>query len=275
MVDEVSYRSLFDLTGRVALVTGANGILGRRYVQALAEFGAQVVVADMDASISEQHARDTQARFGAQCIGIGVDVSDPVQVEQMTGEIEARFGRIDVLLNNAASKGTDLAAFFAPTGEYALETWREIMAVNLDGLFLVAQAVGKEMVKQGRGSIINVSSIYGNVGPDQRIYEGAQYLDCAINTPAVYAASKAGVVGLTRYLAALWGSAGVRVNTLTPGGVESGQNEVFQERYGSRTPLGRMARGEEMAGAVVYLASDASSYVTGHNLMVDGGWSIW
>ena len=271
----MTYSQLFDLTGRVVLVTGANGILGRRYTEAFAEYGAHVVVADMDAQASAEHAGQLQKRFGRPSLGVGLDVTDQASVIDVVDRIEQKFGAIDVLMNNAATKGDDLAAFFAPTGDYPMKTWRDVMAVNLDGLFMVAQAVGKHMVERGRGSIINVSSIYGNVGPDQRIYEGAEYMGQAINTPAVYSASKSGVIGLTRYLAALWGAAGVRVNTLTPGGVESGQNETFLERYGARTPLGRMARGEEMAGAVIFLASDASSYVTGHNLVVDGGWTIW
>lgn len=272
---EPTYRNLFDLTGRNVLITGANGILGRHYVSALAQHGACVAIADLDDMAVADHATKTRKRYQRPCIGVAVDVSDSLQVARMVERVEQELGPIDVLVNNAASKGSDLDAFFAPTESFKLDTWREIMAVNLDGLFLVAQAVGARMCARGRGSIINVSSIYGSVGPDQRIYEGSEYLGRRINTPAVYAASKAGVIGLTRFLATSWGHSGVRVNALTPGGVESGQNDTFRNLYSMRTPLGRMARAEEMVGAVIYLASDASSYVTGHNLFVDGGWSAW
>ena len=145
------------------------------------------------------------------------------------------------------------------------------MTVNIDGMFLVAQALGGRMAARGRGSIVQTASIYGIVAPDQRIYEGSEYLGRPINTPAVYSASKAAVVGLTRHLAAYWAGRGVRANCLVPGGVESGQNEAFKARYGARVPLGRMARAEEMVGAALYLASDASSYVTGQVVGVDGG----
>ncbi len=276
MNSKAGYRSLFDINGKVVVVTGGNGILGRKYVEALADFGARIVIVDLDEAQSFEHAEKISKQYNVEAHGIGVDIADPVGVEAMAEEIDKRFGCADILLNNAASKGDDLEAFFAPTEEYDLETWRQIMSVNLDGAFLVAQAIGKRMAQgSSGGSIINVSSIYGNVGPDQRIYDGSEYMGMQINTPAVYSASKAGIIGLTRYLATLWGSRNVRVNCLTPGGVKSGQNEVFLRRYSDRTPLGRMADDSEMIGAVIFLASSASSYVTGHNLVVDGGWSIW
>jgi NAD(P)-dependent dehydrogenase (short-subunit alcohol dehydrogenase family) len=149
------------------------------------------------------------------------------------------------------------------------------MAVNLDGMFNVAQVFGAQMAERSYGSIVQTASIYGLMGPDQRIYEGSEYLGRAINTPAVYTASKAGVIGLTKHLATYWAARGVRVNTLTPGGVESGQNDTFKQRYGARVPLGRMARADEMVGAMLFLVSDAASYVTGQNIAVDGGLSAW
>ena len=164
---------------------------------------------------------------------------------------------------------------FAPVEDYSLDTWRQIMSVNLDGMFLVAQAVGTGMARRGRGSIVQTSSIYGLMGPDQRIYEGSEYLGRPINTPPVYSASKGGVVGLTRYLATYWAAQGVRVNAITPGGISSGQNDEFRQRYSARIPLGRMAEADEVAAGVLYLASDAASYVTGQDLHVDGGLSAW
>ena len=269
------FHDLFELAGRVAIVTGGTGILGTRYCHGLAEFGAHVVVADLDAGPTSALARELTQSYGQRCLGVVADVADPSSVAALVAAVEAAFGRIDVLMNNAVTKGPDLAAMFAPTFDYDPATWRALMAVNLDGMFLVARAVGRHMVAAGRGSIVNVSSIYGNVGPDQRIYEGSEYLGRPINTPAVYSTAKAAVLGLTRHLAAEWGGHGVRVNTLTPGGVSSGQNDVFAARYGARNPLGRMARADEMVGALLFLASDASSYVTGHNLIVDGGWTAW
>ena len=268
--------TLFSLAGKTALVTGGAGILGRRFCAGLAQHGANVAVVDVLKDGAEDVARDLRKDYGVGAVGIQCDVADPVSVAAMVSAAVAALGRIDVLHNNAASKSDDLDAFFAPFEDYSLAEWRKVMAVNLDGMFLVAQAVGRQMIAQGRGgSIIQTASIYGIMAPDNRIYEGSRYLERQINTPAVYAASKAGVVGLTKYLAAYWAKDGIRVNTLTPGGAESGQNDEFKRRYSARIPLGRMARPDEMVGALIYLASDASSYVTGHNLIVDGGLNAW
>lgn len=194
----------------------------------------------------------------------------------MADKVVRQLGGIDLLLNNAAGKSSDLEAFFAPFEDYTLAQWREIMAVNLDGMFLVSQAVGKQMIaQQTGGTMVFTSSIYGMLAPDDRIYEGSQYLGHTINTPAVYAASKSAVTGLANYLAARWAKHRIRVNTLTPGGVESGQNSQFIHNDSQRVPLQRMAHPSEMAGAAVFLASDAASYVTGHNLVVDGGLHVW
>jgi NAD(P)-dependent dehydrogenase (short-subunit alcohol dehydrogenase family) len=273
---EISYRGLFDLTGKVAVVTGGAGILGRHFTAGLAESGARVAVVDIQEAPARELATSLTARFGNQCIGVGCDVTSADSVRAMVAQVVEQLGRIDILHNNAAGKSDDLQAFFAPFENYALDQWRNIMSVNVDGMFLVAQTVGKQMIAQGDGgSIIQTSSIYGLMGPDNRIYEGSFYLGRAINTPGVYAASKAAVIGMTHYLATTWAAHGIRVNTLTPGGTESGQNDEFKRRYSSRIPLGRMAQAHEMVGALLYLASPASSYVTGHNLIVDGGLHAW
>lgn len=270
------YKSLFELSGKTAIVTGAVGILGQRFSRGLAEFGAQVAVVDLDKERCVAFAQELEQDYGTPAAGISCDVSDPASVANMVEEVIARFGNINVLHNNAASKSADLDEFFASTESYSLHEWRRIMSVNIDGMFLVAQAVGGKMQKQGTGgSIIQTSSIYGLVSSDKRIYEGSHYLGRQISNPAVYSTSKAAVVGLTRYLAANWGDMGIRVNALVPAGVESGQNDTFKSRYSARVPLARMAQADEMVGALVYLASDASSYVTGHCLVVDGGLSAW
>ena len=269
------FKKLFDLSGRTAVVTGGCGILGRRLADGLAEFGANVAILDLDGQAVETAASELAARHAVRARGYACDITQPEAVRRAADAIEADLGPVSILLNNAASKTRDVDAFFAPVATFTLETWREIMAVNLDGMFNVAQVFGTRMAERGYGSIVQTASIYGLMAPDQRIYEGSEYLGRAINTPAVYTASKAGVIGLTKHLATYWGAQGVRVNTLTPGGVESGQNDTFKQRYGARVPLGRMAQADEMVGAVLFLVSDAASYVTGQNIAVDGGLSAW
>lgn len=275
MADDFSYRSLFDLSGKTALITGSSGILGRHFSAGLAESGAAVALFDIDAETVRIQANEISSRYGVMVNGYVCDVSDPASVLDAVASVVADFGRIDVLHNNAAGKSDDLNAFLAPFEEYSYDQWRKIMAVNIDGMFLMAQAVGKQMVQQGGGSIIQTTSIYGLLGPDQRIYEGSEYLGRQINSPGVYAASKAAIIGLTHYLATYWAEMGIRVNAIAPGGVESGQNEEFIRRYSARIPLGRMAKAHELVGALLYLASDASSYVTGQTLAVDGGLTAW
>lgn len=270
-------RDQFDLSGRTAIVTGGGGILGRGFCEVLAAYGANVAVFDVnDAAAAQTVGAIRTSSPSTKAIAVACDVSSAASVTSAVAGVVNEFGSIDILHNNAATKTGDLAEFFASFEDYKLETWREIMGVNIDGMFLMAQAVGRQMIAQGRGgSIIQTASIYGLVGPDQRIYEGSQYLGRAINTPAVYSTSKAAVIGLTRHLASYWGAHGIRVNTLTPGGVESGQNDVFGQKYSARVPLARMARADEMQSALLFLASDASSYMTGQNLVIDGGLTCW
>lgn len=277
--DRIDANRVFDLSEKAAIVTGGAGIQGVRICRGLAAFGANVAIVDIAAESAERLAGEVSTEYGVRAIGIGCDVSDPVAVDKMVKTVRRELGGVDILHNNAATKTRSVEAFFAPFEDYALETWREIMAVNIDGMFLVAQAVGRAMVDQGRGgSIIQTASTYGVVAPDQRLYRGSSYGGRTMNTPAVYSVSKAAVLGLTRYLATYWADQKIRVNALTPGGVSDERSEVneeFVQSYTSRVPLGRMAIADDMVGAVVYLASDASSYVTGHNLVVDGGWTVW
>jgi NAD(P)-dependent dehydrogenase (short-subunit alcohol dehydrogenase family) len=258
----------FDLGGRVVLLTGGAGILGSEMTRALVENGARVAVVDRNADAAEVVA----GRFGNAAKAYICDVADPDSVDRLKTLVEDDFGQVDVLINNVATK---TANFFEPFETFPLDEWDEVIRTNLRSAIVSCQRFGTAMAQRGHGAIINTLSIYGILGPDQRIYEGSQYNGVAINTPEVYCTSKAGLLGLTNYLAAYWGHRGVRVNAITPGGTQSGQNDTFVERYSARVPLGRMALPTEMAGAVCFLASDAASYVNGHNLIVDGGLTVW
>ncbi|MFJ7699413.1 SDR family oxidoreductase [Lysinibacillus fusiformis] len=272
----MSYFDKFSLQGKTAIVTGGAGILGSHFCKGLASAGANVAVIDINIERANEVASDINNKYHVKSTGIYCDLTSEQSVIEMVAAVKAEFGQIHILHNNAAGKSSNLEAFFAPFEEYDLEQWKEIMSTNLDSMFLVAKHVGKAMKEQGiGGSIIQTASIYGVMGPDNRIYEGSYYMNREINTPAIYSASKGGVVALTKYLATYWAKDGIRVNTITPGGVESGQNETFKKNYSNRIPLGRMAQAEEMVGALIYLASDASSYVTGQNILVDGGLSAW
>jgi NAD(P)-dependent dehydrogenase (short-subunit alcohol dehydrogenase family) len=263
----------FELADRVCVVTGGAGILGEPMCAALARYGGKVAVMDNQGErIAAVVKRIAEANSLARIIGVTADIRSREEVEKAVSSIENTLGPIDVLVNNAAAKSPN---FFAPFESFPLDDWNHVMSINLTGAMICCQVVGAAMAQRGRGSIVNTLSIYGIVGPDQRIYEGSSYEGRAINTPAIYSASKAGLWGLTKYLATYWGGRGVRVNAITPGGVFSGQNDIFVDRYSARVPLGRMAQKNELCGALVFLASDASSYVTGQNLVVDGGLTAW
>jgi NAD(P)-dependent dehydrogenase (short-subunit alcohol dehydrogenase family) len=273
---EIRFKELFNLSGKTAIVTGGVGILGKQFCSILAEFGANVAVVDIQQKAAAEFSEELEKLYGTKAKGIYCDITNQHSVEKMVKDVVDNFGRIDILHNNAAGKSNNLSHFFAPFEDYELSQWDQIMDINLGGMFMVAKEVGKFMVQQNEGgSIIQTSSIYGIMGPDNRIYEGSFYLEHQINTPAVYAASKSAVIGLTKYLATYWANKGIRVNTITPGGIESGQNEVFKQKYSNRVPLQRMGKPHEIAGALLYLASDASTYVTGQNIVIDGGLSAW
>jgi NAD(P)-dependent dehydrogenase (short-subunit alcohol dehydrogenase family) len=275
MTGNVSFQKMFRLDGKTVLVTGATGILGKHFCKGLAESGAKLILVDLDQKSLDSFANELTEEYKCESLALAVDISEPEEVDRMVKKSLEKFRRIDVLHNNAASKSSNVRNFFDPTDKFSMDVWREIMGVNVDGLFLVARAVGTHMAENKKGSIIQTGSVYGVVAPDQRIYEGSNYMGGPINTPAVYSASKAAVVGLTKYFASLWGNQGVRVNTLIPGGVESGQNDTFKTNYSRRVPLGRMARAEEMVGPLIFLASDASSYISGQSIIVDGGLTAW
>ena len=271
-----NFKDLFNLTNRTAVVTGGLGILGKKFIEGLASCGANLAIVDLDEKLCSEYSDFVKEQYKINCIAVGCDVSIPSNVDKAVNRIEKELGSIDILLNNAATKGKNIEDFFKNLSDYKLETWREVMSVNLDGMFLFAQAAGSLMAKRKFGSIIQISSIYGpDMAPDQDIYLDSHYLGMPINTPAVYSASKGGVIGLTKYLAAYWGKDNVRVNSISPGGILSGQNEQFINNYSKRVPMKRMANAEEMIGASIFLASDASSYITGQNIYIDGGLSSW
>jgi NAD(P)-dependent dehydrogenase (short-subunit alcohol dehydrogenase family) len=262
----------FEITDEVALITGGGGILGSRFAHALAHHGARVALVDREPAKAQIVAHEINAAYGARAQAYGADITDPDELRRVQQRIVADIGDVTVLINNAAAKSKN---FFAPFDQFPLTDWDEVMRVNVTGVMLCCQVFGSAMAERGCGSIINIMSIYGVVAPDQRIYAGSSYEGRAINTPAVYSASKAAVGGLTKYLATYWGASGVRVNAISPGGVFSGQNDTFRERYSARVPMGRMAEPDEMSGALIFLASKASAYMTGQNLVVDGGLSVW
>jgi len=269
----------FDLTGRVAVVTGGVGLLGAEFCRTLAEAGAAVVVVDLNASAS-QAAADSLTKSGSKALAVPTDITQPEGVNALVEQTLSRFGRLDILVNSAAldpkfdpaavSKGITPGAF----EDYPLDLWNSALNVNLTGMFLMTQACVKPMIAQGgKGSIINICSTYGLNGPDQRIYikDGNR----VAFKPVYYTVTKAGVMGFTKYLAAYYAGTEIRVNALTPGGVYNNHEEYFVKNYSAKTILGRMAHKDEMNGALLFLASDASSYMTGNNVVVDGGWTAW
>src|SRR3990167_7515880 len=272
----MNIQDLFRLEGKVAVVTGAAGILGSAFCDALCTLGAKVACLDLHTeNLAALEAQLLKKYSKENLLFSPCDIAKPDSVLKAVDHVIQNFSQIDILLNNAASKSKNVRDFFTKFSDYSIDLWREIMSVNLDGMFLMAQAVGKYMVKQQAGSIVQTASLYGLIGPDQRIYEGSDYLGGKINTPAVYTTSKAGVIGLTKHLATLWCEFGIRVNALCPGGVSSGQNNEFNQKYSARVPMGRMAEKIDIVGPVLFLASDAAKYVTGQVLYADGGVSAW
>jgi NAD(P)-dependent dehydrogenase (short-subunit alcohol dehydrogenase family) len=269
----------FDLKDRVAIVTGGAGLLGAEFCKTLAEADACVAVVDLNIEAAKKIA-DALTKDGYRVKGFGVDITKPDSVKGLVASVLSDFGRLDVLVNSAAldpkfdpdaaSKGIAPGNF----EDYPLDQWNVALNVNLTGMFLITQACVKPMIEHGKkGSIINICSTYGLNGPDQRIYikDGKR----VAFKPVYYTVTKAGVLGFTKYLAAYYADTEIRVNALTPGGVFNNHEEYFVKNYSAKTILGRMARKDEMNGALLFLASDASSYMTGNNVVVDGGWTTW
>lgn len=269
----------FKLSSKVIIITGGAGLLGKQYAKAIAEAGGIPIVADINFDSAKKVAKTVGAKTGTKVLGLYVDVTNENSVNTLVGEVLKRFGRIDGLVNNAAIDpkfgGSEAKKHTNSFEDYPVELWNQSLSVNLTGMFLCAQAVAPTMISRGKGSIVNISSTYGLVGPDQRLYQKNSQKRQKSFKPVAYSATKSGVLGLTRYLATYWAGKGIRVNTLTPGGVFNKHDKEFVKKYNYRTPLGRMAQKDEYNGAIVFLLSDASSYMTGSNLVIDGGWTAW
>lgn len=265
-----SVAQLMDLSGRVALVTGGAGHIGVALADALAELGASIGVVDLDSRACDAAAARVAAAHDVRSTGYAIDLQDTDAVRQLPQLVERTFGRLDILINCAAMVGTaDRGGWSTSFTDQDVSVWRDALEINLTAPFVLVQACEELLAASGHGSVINVGSIYGVVGPDWRLYQGTE-----LGNPAAYAASKGGLIQLTRWLATTLAPR-IRVNAMSPGGVFRATTEPFLTRYVARTPLGRMATEEDFKGAVAYLASDMSAYVTGQNLLVDGGWVAW
>lgn len=269
--DAINTNDMFRLDGKVAIITGAAGLLGEQHAIALSDLGANVILTDLNVEICEQRANRITAQNHVQAKALPCDVTKKTSWQTLLENVLSKLDQVDILVNNAAfttqSRSTN---YDAPFHDFPLEDWNQIFEVNLTGTFLGCQVIGQQMLDQRCGSIINIASLYGVVSPNHRMYPGT-----GVHQPVAYSVSKAGVIALTRYLATMWANQGVRVNCITPGGVYNQHTEMFASRYASLSPMGRMAQEEEMRGALIYLAASASAYCTGHNLVVDGGWTVW
>lgn len=265
-----SVKELMSLAGRTVAITGGAGHIGRAMADAVAELGASVAVIDLNPEACEDTATGLSEKHGVKSVGFPVDLAEETAVRELPVQVAECLGGLDVLINCAAFVGTSgLEGWVVPFEEQSVDTWRKAMEVNLTSVFTLTQAVAPLLKESGHGSIINVSSIYGIYGPDLRLYEGT-----GMGSPAAYAASKGGLLQFTRWCSTVL-APDIRVNAITPGGVSRNQDEQFVKRYEGKTPLQRMATEEDFKGAVCYLASDLSAYVTGQNIIVDGGFGVW
>ncbi len=269
----------FDLTGRIVIVTGGAGLFGRRHAEAIAGAGGTPVLLDLHAGAAEAVAAETAERFGVPARGLGCDITDIAAIEAVRDKMLDEFKRIDGLVNNAANNpkvesGSDEE--FSRLENFPLDVWNGDIAVGLTGSYLCARVFGSEMARAGSGAILNIASDLAVIAPDQRLYrEPGRAADNQPVKPVTYSVVKAGLLGLTRYLSTYWADQGVRCNALSPGGIYDGQPDDFVERLANLIPMGRMADADEYNGAVVFLLSDASRYMTGQNLVIDGGRTAW
>ncbi len=267
-------KKIFNLKNKVIILTGSAGLLGSQYAQILSDAGAKLILVDVDIKKNQKLADNINRKYKTHPICENVDITSKEEVKELALKIKKRFGKIDGLINNAFLNHAKSQSKHGKNSfeAFPIDIWKKSLELNLTGVFLCCQEIGNIMAKQKNGVIVNISSIYGMTGADQRIYDKSN-----LNSPVSYAASKGGILNLTRYLAAYWHKKNVRVNTLTLGGVkdESYQNKKFIKKYSEKTILGRMANKDDYQGAILFLMSDASSYMTGSNLIIDGGWTAW
>lgn len=270
---------LFDLTGRVAVITGGAGLLGYHHGAILAAAGAHVVLLDLAPADPALRAEQLQLAHGPECLGLATDITSEASIDEARDAVLAKFGRVDILINNAANnpkvEDAKPGQPWSRLENFPLHTWNADIAVGLTGAFLCSRIFGQQMVKRGGGVILNVASDLAVIAPDQRLYrqEGLAESEQPVK-PVTYSVVKTALLGLTRYLATYWAKDGVRVNAISPGGVFNNQPEEFTQRLRDLIPMARMAHKDEYQGAVLFLCSDASSYMTGQNLIIDGGRSV-
>ena len=271
--------NLFDLTGRVAIITGGTGLLGQQHAEAIAQAGGIPVLADIRVNGVDPLSQDWKARFGEKARAIQTDITDPKSVKNLLRDVLDEYGRVDILVNNAANNPkmeNKADVEFSRLEFFPLEQWDADLNVGLKGAFLCSQVIGAEMARRKQGVIVNVASDLAVIAPDQRLYRKPGLSeDQQPVKPVTYSVVKTGLIGLTRYLATYWADSGIRVNAISPGGVYNNQPDDFVERLASLIPLGRMANANEYQAAILFLCSDASSYMTGANLVIDGGRSCW
>lgn len=272
-------KNWFDISGRVAIITGGTGLLGQQHAEAIANAGGIPVFADIRLDNIRPESLEWKERFGPLACAIQADITQPDSVQELLQNVLSKFGRVDILVNNAANnpkmeKQSEIE--FSRLEFFPLSQWETDLAVGLTGAFLCSQVIGSEMARRKKGVIVNVASDLALIAPDQRLYrQKGLPEDQQPVKPITYSVVKTGLIGLTRYLATYWANDGVRVNAISPGGVYNNQPEEFVQRLNNLIPLGRMAKADEYQAAIIYLCSDASSYMTGANLIVDGGRSSW
>jgi len=264
---KIDFKEKFSLKGKVIVISGACGLIGRAFCEAVAQFGGNVVVADIPQAQPEKLAEDLRKRNGVKCIAIPVEVEKKSSVIQLKDKTLEVFRKIDGLVCAHQNKSH---LKFEPFENVCEENWDKVIEVNLKGTFLLCQVIGSYMAQKGSGSIVTMPSTYSVVAPNQNLYEGT-----SLGCPAAYSASKGGIDALSRYLASYWANKGVRVNMITPHGVWNNHEEQFEKNFSRFSPMQRMSYNHEVAPALIYLLSDASSYVTGSNILVEGGWTVW
>ena len=264
---EINFKSKFELKDKVIIISGACGLIGRAFCEAVSQFGGSVVVADISASNPKQFAADLEKRNGVKCIGVEIEVENKDSVQFLLKQVLDTFGKVDGLVTGHQNKSH---LIFEPFEDVSEENWDKVVEVNLKGTFLLCQIIGSYMAKNGNGSIVNIPSTYSVVAPNQNLYKGTN-----MGCPAAYSASKGGIDALSQYLASYWASKNVRVNMITPHGVWNNHEDQFEKNFAQFSPMQRMSYNHEVAPALIYLLSDASSYVTGNNMLVEGGWTTW